>query len=428
MAEKQEKRSLVERIFGTRKKKKDVTYEICRLLNSWQTTFTPFSGDAYSQAQVRTAVNAFAKRAALVKPRHVQYNPQLEVYEEVKNSPLHRLLCVKPNDTATAYKLFYRAATHYKLYNNAFLYPVYEINKFTKQEEITAIYNINASRVELVEYEKEIFCVFEFNTTGERYIVPYCDMIHIVAHCNENDIFGESNKPIRTTLKMGHSLKQSVEKYAELAQVLRGILTVQNGVTKDSDLAAARDKFIENNLQMDSDTGGIIVTDGKFKYEQLKNETALIPTSQLKFVKDEIYEYYGANEKIVKNEATPEEENAYHNGELMPFFEQLEQALTACLCRDGTEMRCASSRLFNASLKDKTDTLKFLASVGGVTLDTVLEMYGLPPVGGEDGKRRVQSLNYAAADIVDKYQLEETPPKKKKKGGGDDADDDNKEE
>ena len=179
---------------------------------------------------------------------------------------------------------------------------------------------------------------------------------------------------------------------------------------------------------MDSDTGGIIVTDGKFKYEQLKNETALIPTSQLKFVKDEIYEYYGANEKIVKNEATPEEENAYHNGELMPFFEQLEQALTACLCRDGTEMRCASSRLFNASLKDKTDTLKFLASVGGVTLDTVLEMYGLPPVGGEDGKRRVQSLNYAAADIVDKYQLEETPPKKKKKGGGDDADDDNKEE
>ena len=65
--------------------------------------------------------------------------------------------------------------------------------------------------------------------------------------------------------------------------------------------------------------------------------------------------------------------------------------------------------------------------MGGVTLDTVLEMYGLPPVGGEDGKRRVQSLNYAAADIVDKYQLEETPPKKKEKGGGEDADDDKEE-
>ena len=84
MAEKQEKRSLVERIFGTRKKKKDVTYEICRLLNSWQTTFTPFSGDAYSQAQVRTAVNAFAKRAALVKPRHVQYNPSWKSTKKLK--------------------------------------------------------------------------------------------------------------------------------------------------------------------------------------------------------------------------------------------------------------------------------------------------------------------------------------------------------
>lgn len=425
MANKREKRSLAERIFGKKKEKKQATYDVCKLLNSWLTVFTPYGGNAYSQAQVRTAVHAFAKRAALVKPRHVQYDQAEEVYKEVKNSPLHHLLCTKPNETATAYKMFYRLAVQYKLYNNAFLYPVYEMNKFTKREEIKAIYNINASSIELVEYEKEIFCIFEFNTTGERYIVPYCDVIHVVGHCNENDIFGDSNKPINSTLKTGHSLKQSVEKYAELSQVLRGILTVQNGVTKDSDLAAARDKFIENNLKMDSDTGGIIVTDGKYKYEQLKGETALIPTTQLKFVKEEIFEYYGANERIVRNEATPEEENSYYNGELMPFFEQLEQALTAVLCRDNTEMRCASSRLYNATLKDKTDTLRYITSVGGATLDTILDVLGLPLVGGADGKRRVQSLNYAAADIVDSYQTKK--PKKEEKGGKEDADEEKEE-
>ncbi len=406
-----EKRSLFQRIFGKKKPPHSGEYEVCKLLNSWQTRFTPFSGNAYAEAQVRTAVHTFAKRAACVKPRHVRYSEAKSCYEDVKKSVEQRLLNKKANPTATAYKLFYRAATQYKLYNNAFLYPVYEYNEFTKRQEIKAIYNITASAVEIVEYEEEIFCVFEFGLTGDRYIVPYCDVIHLVAHCNNNDIYGESNAPLQSTLKLGHSLKQSVEKYAELIQVLRGILIFKNGVTKDADLAAARDKFIKNNLAMDADTGGLIVTDGKYEYKELQNKETPIPVAQLKFVKDEIYEYFGVNEKIVTNSATTDEENAYYNGELAPFFEQLEQALTSAICRDGSEILCTSSRLLNASFKDKTEVIKFFASIGGITLDEAREQYGLPPVGGEDGSRRLQSLNYVASDKVDDYQLDE---KKKK--------------
>lgn len=410
-----EKRSLFQRIFGKKKPQHNGEYEVCKLLNSWQTRFTPFSGNAYAEAQVRTAVHTFAKRAACVKPRHVRYNEAKKCYEDVKKSNVQRLLNSKPNTTATAYKLFYRAATQYKLYNNAFLYPVYEYNEFTKREELTAIYNITASAVEIVEYEGEIFCLFEFGLTGDRFIVPYVDVIHLVAHCNNNDIYGESNAPLQSTLKLGHSLKQSVEKYAELIQVLRGILTVRNAVTKDSDLAAARDKFIKNNLAIDADTGGVVVTDGKYEYKELQNKETPIPVEQLKFVKDEIYEYFGVNEKIVKNEATTDQENAYYNGELAPFFEQLEQAITGAICRDGSEILCTSSRLLNASLKDKTEVIKFLASIGGITLDAALEQYGLPPVGGDDGQRRLQSLNYVASDKVDNYQLDEPAAPKKKK-------------
>ena len=41
---------------------------------------------------------------------------------------------------------------------------------------------------------------------------------------------------------------------------------------------------------------------------------------------------------------------------------------------------------------------------------------GLPPFGGEEGKRRLQSLNYASANVVDEYQ---TGKKDKPSGGGD---------
>lgn len=409
MKQKREKRSLFQRIFGGRKQKTE-TYEICKLLNSWQTRFAPFSGNAYAEAQVRTAVHTFAKRAACVKVRHIERDIEKETVEDVPHSPVCRLLNSRANPTATAYKLFYRAATHYKLYNNAFLYPVYEYNDFTRREELTAVYNVNASAIELVEYENEIFCMFEFYNTGDRYIVPYVDVIHLAAHCNGNDIFGDGNAPIDGTLKLGHSLKQSVEKYAELIQVLRGILVVKNAVTKDADLADAREKFIKNNLALDADTGGIIVTDGKYEYKPLDNKETPIPVEQLKFVKDEIYEYYGVSESIVKNTATSEQENAYYNGELLPFFLQLEQSLTYCFCRlDGTDILCSSAQLKNAPIAEKRETVAALFNIGAMTVDEVRDAFWLSPFGGEAGRHRLQSLNYVAADKANTYQIGETP-------------------
>lgn len=418
-----EKRSLFEKIFGGKKQKTE-TYEICKLLNSWQTRFTPFSGNAYAEAQVRTAVHTFAKRVACVKVRHIKRNLEKETVEDVPYSPVCRLLNTRANPTAIAYKFFYRAATHYKLYNNAFLYPVYEYNEFTRSEELTAVYNINADAIELVEYENEIFCLFEFYNTGDRYVVPYVDVIHIAAHCNKNDIFGENNAPINGTLKLGHSLKQSVEKYAELIQVLRGILVVKNAVTKDADLADARDKFIENNLAMDADTGGIVVTDGKYEYKPLDNKETPIPVEQLKFVKEEVFEYYGVNENIVKNTSTAEEETAYYNGEMLPFFLQLEQAFTYCFCRlDGTEILCSSAQLKNAPIAEKRETVAALFNIGAMTVDEVRDAFWLSPFGGEEGKRRLQSLNYVAADKANKYQIGE----ENDTGGGEGTDDNKKE-
>lgn len=408
MAEKKQRRSLFSMIFGRKPSPAVEHWQELRLLNVWNSQYVPFCGNAYSTAQVRAAVHGFAKRAACVKPRHVRYNVEKGTYDEVERSPLRKLLNVKANPTATAWKLFYRAATQYKLYNNAFLYPVYN-----DRDEITAIYNINASAVKIVEYEKELFAVFEFSTTGKRYVVPYNDVVHIVQHVDQNDIYGESNTPVRESIKLAHSLKQSVGKYAELAQALRGILIVKNGVTKDADLAEQREKFIKNNLAMDAENGGIIVSDGKYEYKELENKGSSIPTEQMKFAKDEIYEYYGTNEKVVTNSADAEHENAYYNGELSPFFQQLEQALTSALCRDGSELLCTSSRLLNASIKDKTDVCKYLSTIAGITLDEVREVYGLPPVGGEEGRRRVQSLNYVAADKVDEYQMENGTKTKK---------------
>ena len=112
---------------------------------------------------VRAAVHSFARRAATVQPRHIRRGDGKVL--DVESSTYNNILQFKPNPTTTAYKFYYRLAAQYKLYNNAFAYPVW--NEATGRLE--AIYNINAQEITLLDHEGELFCKFRFNN-GKSYI------------------------------------------------------------------------------------------------------------------------------------------------------------------------------------------------------------------------------------------------------------------
>ena len=58
---------------------------------------------------------------------------------------------------------------------------------------------------------------------------------------------------------------------------------------------------------------------------------------------------------------------------------------------------------------------KFLTEIGAATLDQILTMFDMPTIGGEEGARRVQTLNMVNAELADKYQTgaETDPPPEK---------------
>ena len=60
------------------------------------------------------------------------------------------------------------------------------------------------------------------------------------------------------------------------------------------------------------------------------------------------------------------------------------------------------------TLDKRVSAAQFLTNIGAVSLDQVLDIFGFPPIGGEEGARRVQTLNMVNADIIDKYQLGST--------------------
>jgi HK97 family phage portal protein len=398
-------RGLFKTIFGGNKTVQNATQYT--LLSTNQTTFVPFSGNAYDINTVRASVDAFARRAAKVKPRHIRRSDV--DFINVSKSQYNRLLQFRPNPYTSAYKFYYRIATQYKIYNNAFVYPVW--NPVTG--ELEALYNVNAYSVTLQNVGGELYCKMTF-TNGNVYTLPYTDLIHISRHNNCNDIFGENNAPISPVLQTADTFNQSMGKLAELVSVIRGILKVSS-VTKSEDLNRRRDEFIRDNLRLENNGSGVIVTDNKYEYTPISDKQTPIPTGQLAYVKGEIYDYFGVNEDIVQNKETPEQATAFYNGEIAPFYEQLSQAFTNGLFSRrefgyGNEIIFEGNSLQNEKLSDKTAALKFLADIGAVTVDNVLLAYNMSPLGGAEGARRVQTLNMVNADRADEYQLGDKAP------------------
>lgn len=394
-----EKRGLFERIFGRRPQSLS-GYTEYRLLNSFDSTFIPFSGNAWDVNTVRAAIHSFARRAATVQPRHIRRGDGRVI--DVTDG-LNDILQYRPNAYTTAYKFYYRLAAQYKLYNNAFIYPVWGMNG-----KLEAMYNINASEIKLLEYQGELFCKFRFYN-GKDYTFPYSDCIHIGSMFGDNDIFGSPNDSILPVLQTANTFNQSMSKLAEMVAIIRGILKVQAS-TKAEDLKARRDEFIRDNLKMENNGAGVIVTDNKYDYTPINDKQTPIPEGQLEYVKGEIYDYFGTNESIVQNKATAEQEDDFYEGEVKPFLTQIQQAFTNCLFTPkergfGNEIVAEGNKLQYAKLADKLAAVKYLSEIGALAIDQALTTLGFPPIGGEEGKRRVQTLNVVNAALADQYQL-----------------------
>lgn len=394
---------LFQKIFGTRPVKAPESYTDYRLLNSYTSSFSAFSGDAWSDDKVRAAVDSFARRAAVVQPRHIRRDDGAEISISDK---LNRLLQFEPNPYSTAYKFYYRLAANYKINNGAFVYPDWD----PVTGDLRALYNINAGDVQLKEYAGEMFVQFTF-TNGNKYTYPYKDLVYVGRHFLDNDVFGSSNRPLLPVLETANTFNQSMSAFARLVAVIRGILKVQGGV-KNEDLTKRRDEFVRDNLRLENNGAGIVVTDNKYDYTPISDKTTPIPDKQLEYIKNSIFDYFGTNDAIVQNKETPEQASAFYEGELKPFFMQLSQALTNCLFTTkergyGNEIVADINTLSFAKIGDKMQAVKYLSDIGALTLDQALTTLGFPPIGGEEGRRRVQTLNVVNAAKADEYQLGE---------------------
>lgn len=363
-------------------------------------SLTPFSGNAYENDVYRAAIDAIARNAAKLKGKHIIYS-KLDSQRTHGEERLNRVLDTRPNPYMTSYDLIYKLVTHLYLNNNAFAYLQKDDNGNLK-----GIYPLAAQNIEyVVDTAGDMYCKFLFST-GKHSYFSMNDLLILRRHFNSNDLLGDSNTAIASTLELAHTQSEGLTNAIENSVNLQGIIKY-NQVMSPKNLREAKNDFMKDYMHMNNN-GGVAAIDSKTEFIPLDKKQTPIDEPQLNAVKKKVYDYLGIGESIVNSTYTEGEWSAFYESVIEPLALQLSLELTHKVFTErekafGNTIIFESNRLQFASNESKTKLLKELMPLGVLTINQALEILNMPPV--EDGHKRLQSLNYVDTAIAENYQL-----------------------
>jgi len=399
---KKEKRSLFNMVFGGGNKPRQPIGQATQLkmLNGYVPIFSQFGNEAYTSDIVRSAVDAIARNAAKLQPKHIRRDIKGNV--TLVNDNIQTLLDVQPNPFMNAYIFRYKIITQMFMQNNAFIYI-----QADSGGNIKGFYPINASTTEFMEYNGEIYAKFMF-MSGDYITVPYTDLIHLRRFFYKDDIFGETNDyALHPILELIHTSDQGIINAIKTSAFLRGILKFTQ-ILKRQDKKDRTKDFMDDYMSINNN-GGVASTDSAFDYVELKNDPKMINYMQMDFIEQKVYKYFGICKEIVTSNYTEVQWNAFYESILEPISIQLSQESTAKMFTDreqgfGNEIIYEANKLQYASNATKVAVGTFLTNIGAASIDQILDMFNMPTIGGDEGERRVQTLNMVNAKLADNYQ------------------------
>lgn len=394
-----EKRNLFNFMFGKKRTEQPkMTKTQFLLLSGWNTQFSTLAEGTYNSKVARQAIDRIATHCAKLVPKHIQGN----ITNNVKGD-INFLLSNQPNPLMNTFDFIYRTISLLYTDCNAFIYIAKDKTGF-----ITGFYPVLATNYELLQGEDgTMYLQFDF-INGQTYTIPYLELIHLRLFYNRNDIFGTSNRALQTDLNTADTVSQGIDKAIKTTSNLKGILQYENAMLKNKDLVKTKDDFVKDFLNMDNE-GGIAALDAKAKFEPVNLKPITLDNEQIKRVNYNIFEYFGVSEKIVDNSFSEEEWNAFYEGVIEARAIQMSYAFTNKIfkkqsIKEGHKIIFTANRLQYSTLKNKISLIKEAGALGLLTKDEAREIIELPQLGGEEGSKILQSLNYVDNKIANQYQ------------------------
>lgn len=393
-----QKRGMFQKIFGVKNQIAKVTTQL-EQLNSFTPTF--YTTDMKGNDVVNACIDCIARHISKFEIMHKQYKKNDDVIRI--NGDIGYLLGHRPNQLMNTNQFLYKIASNLLYQNNSFVF----ISK-DKDGMITGYYPITASSYQLLQDDSDtIYLQFNF-ANGKTYQLPYNDLIHIKRFYNSGEIFGDKNENLKQAVNSNNTAIQGIDNAVKSTASLRGMIKYVNGMLKPEDMKKLKDDFVRDYLSLENESG-IAVLDSKAEFTPVDLKPITLDKDQLEYLDNRIIKYFGMNENILSSKYSADEWNAFFESVLEPIAIQLEQEFTNKTFSDyaiknGHRIVFNVDRIRYLSSATKISLIKEVGTLGALTIDEVRKILDLTTLGGDEGAKRLTSLNYIDSSIANEYQ------------------------
>jgi len=372
---------LFDRLFG-RQREAVLVSRFFENLSGFSPQFTTTPEGIYEYELTRAAIHSFATACSKLKPE----------VSGAARPDLRQVLEFKPNPYMDTTKFLYRLATIFLIHNTAFIIPLYD-----DYGELNGFYPILPVNAEVIEYAGTLYMRYTFGN-GKKAAIEF-DKVGMLSQFNyKDDFFGESNRPLKTTLDLLHTQQQGIINGIKSSAIIRFIGRIAQTL-KDDDIKRERDRLTADNLTNEN-IGGFLLYDAKIAdLKQVDSKPFIANPAMVEIIKNNVYTYFGTNEAILQNKFTEDEWSAYYESKIEPFSLQMSLVLTNMIFSDreiafGNKIHFTANRLQYASNNSKLRISTQLFDRGLITQNDAREIWNLAPVdGGDVFHRRLEYSN-----------------------------------
>lgn len=366
--------------FITKITNRSVTVSKYKMITDEGQGFYNWDGKLYQSDIVRSAIRPKAQAIGKTVGKHIRKDA---LGLNINPEPYIRFLLEEPNPYMTGQMLQEKLATQLELNNNAFAYIERDNNDMP-----ISIYPITSNEVKAVENNQgQLFLEFALKN-GKAVTFKYTDIIHLRKDFNDSDIFGDSPaKSLAPLMEIVNTSDQGIVKAIKNSNVIKWLLKF-NQTLRPEDLKKATKQFIDDYMNIESDTVGAAATDAKADAQQVEPKDYVLNFKQSEATVNRIYSFFNTNEKIIQGSYNEDEWISYYEASIEPIALQLSGEYTRKIFSRrergfGNKIIFESSNLTFASMGTKLRLVAFVDR-GILSPNEVREILNLVPIEGGD--------------------------------------------
>ena len=340
-------------------------------LTAYSAVFRTWKGEIYEFDQVRSAIDTLARNTGKLR---------IDMSGTAKGKMRNKLK-IRPNEYQTWYQFWYRTRTIFEMQNNAIIVPILD-----DYDNITGLFPVLPSSCEVVTYKGREFLRYKFYGNKAAAIeIEKCGII--TKHQYKNDIFGDSNSALNSTLSLLDMNRQAIKQAINESNSFK-FMARMNNFAKDEDIERERKRVKEANLK-DKDGFLLLFSNLIGEPKQIDYKPYSIDEKQLTLINQNIEKYFGVSTEAIKNELTGDKAASFYEGAVEPFAVQASEVITNMLFTPieqatGNFFMLTANRIQFMTNNDKLNYTSQMADRGLATINELREVWNLPPVEGGD--------------------------------------------